>query len=200
MSRREPATAFWRQEAKMARTVAVLGTNHKIQRCAKMPESLEDPDYETLLRQLLSTYKVDFIFEEAQALGPTLGEKVAVEKLGPDRYEDVDPAKSAWESLGIVETCKGYFIGEPDLKNQVWPHAVEQIMAAHDKREQMWLQSILDRSDFENALMICGDHHLFSFSFRLIQMSFDVRAFSYMPIIYEGHILLPKIQKTTRNV
>jgi hypothetical protein len=165
-----------------------------------MQDSVEDPSYEKLLRQLLSTYAVDFVFEEAQALGPTLGERIALEVLGPDRYEDVDPAKSVWESLGIQETWKGYFIGELDIENQVWPHALEQIMAAHDKREQMWLKAIRDRRDFDSGLMICGDHHHFSFSFRLIQESINVRSFSYMPTIHESRILWPKVQKNPRNV
>lgn len=180
----------------LVRSFTVLGTDHRVQRCAKRTDSIKDPDYKQLLGQLLLHSNIDFIFEEAQALGPTLAEQIALEVLGPDRYEDVDPPKSAWGSLGIQETCKGFFIGELDFENQVWPYALEQTVLAHEKREQVWLAAILNRPSFESALMVCGCHHLLSFSFRFLQKNFQVKAFSYMPTIYDGCILRPKVQKT----
>lgn len=155
----------------LVRSFTVLGTDHRVQRCAKRTDSIKDPDYKQLLGQLLLHSNIDFIFEEAQALGPTLAEQIALEVLGPDRYEDVDPPKSAWGSLGIQETCKGFFIGELDFENQVWPYALEQTVLAHEKREQVWLAAILNRPSFESALMVCGCHYLLRLSLAAKELS-----------------------------
>ena len=57
------------------KTVILLGTAHRVQGAERGICNIEDPDYETLVAQLCREYAVDFIFEEASGLGPTIAEK-----------------------------------------------------------------------------------------------------------------------------
>jgi len=54
------------------KTVILLGTAHRVQGAERGICNIEDPDYETLVAQLCREYAVDFIFEEASGLGPTI--------------------------------------------------------------------------------------------------------------------------------
>ena len=141
----------------------------------------EDPDYGTLVEQLWGTFSVDFVFEEASGLGPTFAEKFALEKIGANRYRDIDPTAEQRRKLGIgSETGKDYRIGRLNFDTGHWGYGREELIDVHEKREYFWLPLIREQ-EFSRALMICGHAHLLSFAFRLKGENFDVRAYSYMP-------------------
>src|SRR5260370_5041178 len=86
----------------LMKTVILLGTAHRVQGAKKGICNIQDPDYGTLVNQLWQTYSVDFIFEEASGLGPTFAEKFALEKIGPNRYKDIDPSAGDLKKLAIL--------------------------------------------------------------------------------------------------
>jgi hypothetical protein len=165
----------------LMKTVILLGTAHRVQGAKKGICNIEDPDYGTLVNQLWQTYSVDFIFEEASGLGPTFAEKFALEKIGPNRYKDIDPSAGDRKKLGILaETGKDYRIGRLNFDTGHWGFGREELIDVHEKREHLWLPFIREQ-EFIRALVICGHAHLLSFAFRLKGEGFDVKAFSYMP-------------------
>lgn len=165
----------------MTKTVILLGTSHRVQGAEKGSCNVEDPDYKTLVAQLSQTFSVDFVFEEASGLGPTFAEKFAFEKIGPNRYKDIDPSVKQRKKLGIApETGKDYRIGRPNLDTSHWGYGREELIDAQEQREHFWLPFIRER-DFHRALLICGQAHLLSFAFRLKGENLAVRAYSYMP-------------------
>ena len=165
----------------MKRTVILLGTAHRVQGAERGICNIEDRDYETLLEQLWLKYSVDFIFEEASGLGPTIAEKLAWSKIGPHRYKDIDPSAADRKKLGMAsETGKDYRIGKLNFDTNHWGSAREELIEAHETREHFWLPFIREQQ-FAKALVICGQAHLLSFAFRLKNDGFDVKAYSYMP-------------------
>lgn len=165
----------------MTKTVILLGTSHRLQGAEKGIAQIEDRDYEKLVNQLWQTYSIDFVFEEATGLGPTFAEKFAVNKIGPNRYKDIDPSAQGRKKLGIpAETGKHYRIGELNPDKNHWGFAREEFVDAQETREHLWLPLIRDQ-EFINALLICGQAHLLSFAFRLKSEGFDLKAYSYMP-------------------
>jgi hypothetical protein len=61
--------------------LTVLATLHVIQGAEKRVGNVHDPMYVALLNKLMVSESVDFIFEEASGLGPTIAEKLALERL-----------------------------------------------------------------------------------------------------------------------
>ena len=164
----------------LTKTVILLGTSHRLQAAEKGVANIEDPDYETLVEQLWQTYAADFVFEEASGLGPTFAEKFSFEKIGPNRYKDIDPSAEGRKKLGIPETGKHYWIGKLNFDTDHWGFCREELIDAHEKREHLWLPFIREQ-EFGRALLICGQAHLLSFAFRLKCEGFDLKAYSYMP-------------------
>jgi hypothetical protein len=160
----------------MGRVVIVLATLHEFQSLEKFFRTRVDPIYANLLGQLIDDEHLDFIFEEASGLGPSTAQELSREKLGPDRYLDVDPYREQRESLGIRgESGEPYFI---DGSPQGGPTATWQFLEAHERREEIWLQRILQQ-EFEKALMICGVAHTLSFAFRLRAEEQEVKILEY---------------------
>lgn len=165
----------------MTKTVILLGTSHRLQGAERGVANIEDPDYETLVEQLSQTYSVDFVFEEATGLGPTFAQRFTLEKIGPNRYKDIDPSAEGRRKLGISgETGKHYWIGKLNFDTGHWGFGREELIEAHEKREHLWLPFIREQ-EFSSALLICGQAHLLSFAFRLKSEGFDVKAYCYMP-------------------
>jgi hypothetical protein len=163
------------------KTVILLGTAHRVQGAERGICNIEDPDYETLVAQLCREYAVDFIFEEASGLGPTIAEKFALATIGPHRYKDIDPSAADRKRLGIsAETGKDYRIGKLNFATNQWGFGREELIDAHEIREHFWLPFIREQR-FIKALVICGQAHLLSFAFRLRSDGFNVKAYSYMP-------------------
>jgi hypothetical protein len=163
----------------MNRFVAVLGTTHEVQNGEKYWRRVDDPHFKPLLDMLVAEDTIDFIFEEATRLGPTIAEKLAL-TWGPDRYLDVDPPREERLKFGIPEnTNQPISLGSPFDS----PPAISADRAfheAHAKREEHWLRQIM-KQDFKKALMVCGQNHALSFAFRLSAANFNVKTITYAP-------------------
>jgi hypothetical protein len=159
----------------MNRRVTVLATLHELQGAEQRHGNFFDPKYTELLDQLILAEEIDFIFEEASGLGPTIAEKVSLEKLGSNRYLDVDPRKDKRERFGIPKDSNDfYMIGSPPTV----AFASWQFHEVHAKREEFWLQQLAGY-EFKTGLMICGLTHMLSFAFRLHAANFRVKALQY---------------------
>src|SRR5580765_382909 len=69
------------RDVQMNPRVTVLATLHVVQGAEKRVGNVLDPVYVALLEKLMLSEGVDFIFEEASGLGPTIAEKLALERL-----------------------------------------------------------------------------------------------------------------------
>jgi hypothetical protein len=166
----------------MSRPVIVLGTFHEVQGAVQFGRSVSDPLYETLLKDLVSTTGIDFIFEEATGLGPTTAERLVAKALGPNRYLDIDPPGNKREEFFIpTKSNEPQMVGNPvdEARFANW-----QLLDTHEARERLWLRRIID-SKFDKALMVCGSAHTLSFAFRLRQSNFQVKAIDYLPPIHK---------------
>ena len=155
--------------------VTVLATLHVVQGAEKRVGNVHDPMYVDLLDKLMASEGVDFIFEEASGLGPTIAEKLALERLAFGHYVDVDPAKGDRNDFGIpAVSSEPNMIGSPpSVAFANW-----QILETHAKREELWVQRIRQHT-FQSALVIVGLVHLLSFAFRLQSAQFSVQAINY---------------------
>jgi hypothetical protein len=155
--------------------VTVLATLHVIQGAEKRLGNVHDPMYVALLNKLMISEGVDFIFEEASGLGPTIAEKLALEQLAFGHYVDIDPARTDRPDFGIpTNSSEPNMIGAlPTVTFANW-----QILEVHAKREELWVQRIQQR-EFQSALVICGLVHLLSFAFRLQHAKYSVQAINY---------------------
>jgi hypothetical protein len=155
--------------------VTVLATLHVIQGAEKRVGNMHDSMYVALLNQLLVSEAVDFIFEEASGLGPTIAEKMALDQLAFGHYVDIDPARNERPDFGIPSnSSEPNMIGTPPTVS----FANWQILDVHAKREELWLQR-MQQHEFQSALVICGLVHLLSFAFRLQRAKYFVQAINY---------------------
>jgi len=165
----------------VGKLVILLGTAHRLQGAEKGSCNIEDPDYATLIEQLCGSFSVEFVFEEASGLGPTFAERFATDRIGRNRYKDIDPGAQERKRLGIGDgTSRDYRIGKLNFETSHWGYAREELIDIHEKRERFWLPFIRTQ-EFSRALLICGQAHLLSFAFRLQAENLDVKAYSYMP-------------------
>ena len=159
----------------MIARVTVLATLHVIQGAEKRLGNVQDPMYLALLYKLMSSEGVDFIFEEASGLGPTIAEKLALEILPFGHYVDIDPARGERPEFGIpANSSEPNMIGAPPTVT----FANWQILEVHAKREELWVRR-MQQHEFQSALVICGLVHLLSFAFRLQDAKFSVQALNY---------------------
>jgi hypothetical protein len=155
--------------------VTVLATLHVLQGAEKRVGNVHDPMYLALLNKLMISESVDFIFEEASGLGPTIAEKLALERLAFGHYVDLDPARSERAEFGIpTNSSEPNMIGSPPTV----AFANWQVLEVHAKREELWLKRMQQRK-FESSLVICGLVHLLSFAFRLQDANYSVQAINY---------------------
>lgn len=157
------------------RRVTILATLHELQGAEKRPGGVSDPMYEALLKQLMAAERIDFVFEEAAGMGPTIAEKLSLERLGPGRYLDVDPGREDRSQFGIaLDSHDSYMIGSPpEVAFASW-----QFLDVHKRREEFWVRQMAGR-EFHSALMVCGLAHVLSFAFRLHAANFSVKALEY---------------------
>jgi hypothetical protein len=176
----------------MSRLVIVLATHHELQGAEKRAGNVNDPLYAELLEELVEAEGLDFIFEEATGLGPTIAEKLSQAKLGAKRYLDVDPPRGEREKLGIpTDTNKPFMIGTPpDAAFANW-----ELHQVHAKREELWIQRMMEW-DFKKSLMICGLAHALSFTFRLQSAKFTVKTATYVPVATPATPATPVVPST----
>jgi len=155
--------------------VTVLATLHVVQGAEKRLGNVHDPMYVSLLNKLMVSEEIDFIFEEASGLGPTIAEKLALEQLAFGHYQDIDPARAERPDFGIPSNSREpNMIGEPpSVAFANW-----QLLDVHAKREELWLKR-MQQHEFKSALVICGLVHLLSFAFRLRNAKYSVQAINY---------------------
>lgn len=155
--------------------ITVLATLHVVQGAEKRLGNAHDPMYVALLNKLMISEGVDFIFEEASGLGPTIAEKLALEQLAFGHYLDIDPTRAERPDFGIPSiSSEPNMIGAPpSVAIANW-----QILDVHAKREELWVQRIRQHT-FQSALAIVGLVHLLSFAFRLQSAQFSVQAINY---------------------
>jgi hypothetical protein len=155
--------------------VTVLATLHVVQGAEKRVGNVHDPMYVALLNKLMNSEGVDFIFEEASGLGPTIAEKLALEQLPFGHYLDIDPARADRPDFGIpTNSSEPNMIGAPPTV----AFANWQILDVHAKREELWAERI-QQHEFKSALVIVGLVHLLSFAFQLQAAKFSVQAINY---------------------
>jgi hypothetical protein len=155
--------------------VTVLATLHVVQGAEKRVGNVQDPMYVALLDKLMVSEEVDFIFEEASGLGPTIAERLALDRLAFGHYADIDPARGERPDFGIPAiSSEPHMIGAPPAV----AFANWQILDVHARREDLWLKR-MQQHDFQSALVICGLIHLLSFASRLQTANFSVQAINY---------------------
>ena len=159
----------------MTPRVTVLATLHVVQGAEKRLGNVHDPMYVALLNKLILSEGIDFIFEEASGLGPTIAETIARAELGYGRYVDIDPELGERARFGIPpNSSESHMIGVPPTV----AFANWQILDVHARREELWMQRMQEHK-FESALVICGLIHLLSFAFRVQAANFSVQAINY---------------------
>ena len=166
------------------RSIVVLGTSHRLQGAVNSKwQSIDDPSYRRLVEQLISSYRVEIIFEEASGCGPTEAQKIA--DLAQIRYMDVDPSPDERVRLGMrpkPPSADGIPIDE---MGQDW-YSLDDV-EAQDQRENHWLREIKE-SDFNCGLLICGYTHGLSLAFRFRAAGFRAESVDYLP----HHKLCPR--------
>jgi hypothetical protein len=160
----------------------LFGTIHQIQGAEKArPPTIDDPAYLTLVSRFLENK--DFVFEEASGLGPTKAERLALERLGPGHYYDIDPSVDPQNGTrwpyGIGVTGDSFPIEPCTVLTDFY--RVEYVEAQFT-RETLWLARIAE-TDFTNAIFICGELHVLSMAFRLRSEGFKVEAWTYVPYL-----------------
>src|SRR6267378_1524860 len=159
----------------MNRFVVILGTTHELQGAEKRGGIASDLLYMLLLKRLIVDERIDFIFEEATGLGPTIAEDLSLSKLGPDRYWDVDPPRGEREKFGIpTQSNDPFMVGSPPVA----AFANWLFNDVHARREELWIERVR-KQDFKRALMICGENHTLSFAFRLTAANFAVKSVTF---------------------
>jgi hypothetical protein len=162
----------------MTRSVTILGTVHQLQGAEKTSwVKIEDPGYLALLNRFLEGK--DFVFEEASGLGPTTAERLAEERLGAGHYLDIDPHVDNRSEYGIGITGQQFPIDPNTQPTDSYHLEFEEEQL---KRETLWLGK-MRKTNFWNALLICGYLHTLSTAFKLRSEEFNVETWTYVPYL-----------------
>jgi hypothetical protein len=166
----------------MDRHVFVLGTFHTIQGAEKRtePKNIHDPAFETLIDAFFEVYGVDYVFEEASELGPTIASKAAASRgVG---YTDVDPHVDNRSKFGLAaNTGEAFTACIPGATNTPnWGEVFQEHVTPQADREKHWVKQISSQT-FADGLVICGFLHTLSLANRLHENGIDVTALTYSP-------------------
>lgn len=148
--------------------------SHRVQGEPTFPGGFTDPDYETVLRDIISSKVIDFVGEEGGD-STTVAEKIAKEMLGDGHYLNVEPEDRGQHGIG--ETFSGYRlsgIAGDEIEVLRW------FVAENEKRERIWVDHLIQRTN-ENGLLICGLFHAFSVAAKVLDRGFKVEARTYVP-------------------
>ena len=152
----------------------VLGVSHTVQGEPDFPGSFNDPDYATVVRDIISRNGVDFVGEEAGD-HTSIAERIAEELCGPGHYLNVQP-KNRWEH-GIGQTHDGYKLAS--ASGGEFP-VLRWMVDANERRERIWVDHLVEKTT-STGLLICGFYHAFSVAAKLLNRGFDVEARTYLP-------------------
>lgn len=164
----------------MTKSVVVLAVPHQLQN-PKTYGHISDPSYSNLIEVFINK-GVDFVFEEASGLGPTIAQSLAESLLGVGHYMDIDPAPSDRAEYGIARITGGRRSFDPSEFESDQPDSYEfAIVEEQKKREELWSKRVADEP-FEKGLAICGVCHGLSLAFHLQKAGVSVvDACSYIP-------------------
>jgi hypothetical protein len=165
----------------MSKSVVVLAVPHQLQG-KRFGGYIDVPSYSRLVKGLIRN-RVDFVFEEAGGLRPSIAEDLAQAELGPGHYMDVDPPPSERPKLGIEAVTGGFSPNDPFETPEPgvpadgcdWSIVEEQV-----KREKVWRERI-EAQPFTKGLMVCGLAHSLSFAFGLLSAGMSVENYNYAP-------------------
>jgi hypothetical protein len=119
------------------------------------------------LRELISEYKVDAIFEEATGLKS----KSCVELLA-------DKSGIRWANMDLTEEERK-LIPDAALKS-VYADTLQDL-SMHAQRENAWVEKVMSEPALTSGLLVVGLCHVFSLGEKLLNRGFDVDAHVYMP-------------------
>jgi hypothetical protein len=149
----------------MNRSVILLATLHEFQGLAKYPDSIEGSDYASGIESCIRSGRVDFVFEEAAELGPSIAEQHSNLFLEQGHYLDIDSGRGKSNPLGGSKPICGF------TSISVGPSKT---------REDEWFQRV-NVQQFKRGLVICGVAHSLSFAFRLQDNGFEVELCQHLP-------------------
>lgn len=161
-----------------AKKIVVLGTSHQLQG-KNFPKAIDDQCYRDIVEQLISTFRIDFVFEEAAGRVPTDAELMVKSWPSPIGYMDIDPPEHEREKHGLsAETGSSFVVDLWQLPPCV---AQTEFVDEHAAREEFWCKRISSQN-FTCALVVCGHAHCLSLSFRLQGDGFKVEnCINYIP-------------------
>jgi|HubBroStandDraft_5_1064220.scaffolds.fasta_scaffold362570_1 hypothetical protein len=152
----------------------IFGTYHQVQgvQGADDFKNIYDPDYKTLLEELIQLHDVKFIFEEASGFGPSVASEMATVP-----YLDIDFENTYDAQSKFPEPPETMF----HPRSKVQETACKLGLEVQNWRESRWVFQIKDQQ-FETGLVICGLLHSLSIAFRLQLEGFNVHVYTYQPI------------------
>jgi hypothetical protein len=151
----------------------VLGVSHRVQGEMNFKDSFYDPDYGTVVRDLIRTENIDFVAEEGGD-HTTDAEKITDELLGPGHYLNVSPEHR--EDHDIGETFNGYML--TSVTGEDFP-ILRWFLSETEKLERIWVD-LLTKRTAGRGLLICGFYHTFSVGAKLLEYG-SVEGRTYVP-------------------
>lgn len=152
----------------------VLGVSHTMQGETTVPGHFEDPDYATLVTNIISSTGVDFVGEEG-GNDTTFAEKITNDLLGPGHYLNVEQQDRYQHDIGT--TYDGYKL--PSASGGQFD-VVRWFVSENEKREKIWVDHLVARTD-RTGCLICGFYHAFSVAAKLFDRGFEVESRTYLP-------------------
>src|SRR5437867_1487435 len=138
----------------------VLGVSHTVQGEISFPGTFVDPDYDTVVRDIISTKGIDFVGEEGGD-HTSIAERITQELLGAGHYFNVEP-ENPWQH-GIGKTYDGYKL--PSASGGEFA-VLRWMVAENEKRERIWVDHLVEKTA-SIGLLICGFYHAFSVAAKL---------------------------------
>jgi hypothetical protein len=164
-------------EPAMGKSAVVLAVPHQIQGPG-FQSYIKDPSYKLLVKNLMQSNGIDFVFEEAAGRGPSIAEKLANSFGRPVGYLDMDPAPDDRPKYGIARQVGGGGPIDPCNSPDVYESSK---VDEQRKREELWLERML-LTAFAKGLVIVGSAHGLSVAFRLSSAGVSViDNYQYMP-------------------
>src|SRR5580704_5534156 len=115
----------------MAKSILVLSVPHEVQGQG-FRDYLPDQSYSQLIADVIKHGGVDFVFEEARGIEPSIAKNLSVSFLGPGHYLDVDVPLNEREKSDDVKR-----IAPEPLFPRRWGYALVQ---EQEQREQDWIK------------------------------------------------------------
>lgn len=151
----------------------VLGVSHRVQGEIDFRDSFFDPDYGTVVRDLIHSQEIDFVAEEGGD-HTTIAERITNELLRPGHYLNVSPEHR--EDHRIRDTFNGYML--TSVTGEDFP-VLRWFLRETEKLEQIWVD-LLTQKTIARGLLICGFYHTFSVGAKLLKYG-SVEGRTYLP-------------------